>query len=162
MILQDICAWLESQPLSVAIAESDLAFPVIETLHVLALSLVIGSIAWLDLRLLGLSSRDVPVKRLAKGLLPITWACFAVAATSGLLMFVSKASTYYENVPFRLKVAALALAGVNMAVFHIGTYRTIDRWGASATLPTGAKAAGALSLLIWSAVVVFGRWIGFV
>lgn len=162
MTILDICTWLENSSLGVTITESEWLFPTIETLHVLALTLVIGSIAMLDLRLLGVGNRDRGVAQLAEDTLPWTWSAFVVAAISGVLMFVSAATTYYNNVPFRIKLVLLALAGANMAVFHFTAYRAVHDWNHALPTPQPARVAASLSLLFWVGVVVAGRWIGFV
>ena len=153
---------IEESAFAVAISESEFIFPVIETVHVLALALVFGSIAMLDLRMLGVSQRDKGVKELAEEMLPWTWGAFVIAAMSGLLMYVSGAAHYAENGPFLVKLGLLALAGVNMAYFHLTAYCTVDEWNHMLPTPSGAKIAGGLSLFIWTAVIFAGRWIGFV
>ena len=162
MTLLDLCTSLEASSLGTAISESEWLFPTIETIHVLALTLVIGSIAMLDLRLLGVSSRDRGVVALAAETLPWTWGAFVIAAISGSLMFVSAATTYYSNTPFRIKLVLLALAGVNMAVFHFTAYRRVHHWNETVPTPIAARTAATLSLIFWIGVVFAGRWIGFV
>lgn len=162
MTILDICTWLEGTRLAVAITESEWLFPTIETVHVLALTLVIGAIAMLDLRLLGVSRRDMGVMQLADETLPWTWGAFVIAAVTGSLMFISAATRYYGNVPLRLKFVLMALAGANMLVFHFTVYRTVHSWNHSLPTPIAARIAGALSLLFWIGVVIAGRWTGFV
>ncbi len=162
MSILDICTALENSALGVAITESEWLFPVIETVHVIALTLVIGSIAMLDLRMLGVSNRNHGVIQLADETLPWTWSAFVVAAISGVLMFVSAATTYYDNIPFRMKLVLLALAGLNMAVFHLTAYRAVHDWNHTLPTPQAARIAASLSLVFWIGVVVAGRWIGFV
>ena len=156
------CQWLENQPFPVTIAESTWLFPTIESVHVVALVLVVGSIMLVDLRLLSLSSLNIRVKQLFDEILPLTWSAFAVAAASGLLLFSSRAVEYYGNFPFRVKMVLLTCAGLNMLVFHLTTYRAVQEWEQQQPFPQHARAAGALSLLFWISIVVFGRWIGFV
>lgn len=162
MTILDICTALENSTLGVTITESEWMFPTIETFHVLALTMVIGSIAMLDLRLLGVANRDRGVTQLSEDTLPWTWAAFAVAAISGTLMFVSAATKYYDNVPFRIKLVMLALAGANMVLFHLTAYRAVHDWNNTLPTPQPARIAASLSLLFWVGVVVAGRWIGFV
>jgi hypothetical protein len=156
----DLMHALEHQPFALAIAESTWLFPIFETIHVLALTLVVGSVAMMDLRLLGIGSRDRSVSELTRSVLPWTWAAFAVAAICGLLLFSSKAATYYANVPFRIKMVCLALAAVNMLVFHFVTERNLAAWDTGKT-PPSARAAGVISLVLWVVIVATGRWIGF-
>src|SRR5690606_40783920 len=103
-------------------------FPTIETFHVFALVTVIGTIAIVDLRLIGVASRGHRVSLLAKDTLPWTWGAFSLAAITGGLLFISKASTYTSNPYFLWKMSLLALAGLNMMYFHLTSWRTVDHW----------------------------------
>jgi hypothetical protein len=151
---------LQDMDLPTQIRESAFLFPTIETVHVFALVLVVGSIMTVDLRLLGVTNRDRHFSHLAAEMLPWTWTAFVVAATAGLLMFSSKAVTYYENIPFRIKMCCLVLAGLNMFWFHWAGTRHLKLWD-HAKPPTAAKFAGGASLLLWTVIVATGRWIGF-
>ena len=153
---------LEATSVATAIAEGESLFPWIESIHVLAITLVVGTIMIVDLRLLGVASLDRAVTRLTRDVLPCTWTAFAVAAISGGLLFSSKATTYGHNFYFQVKLVFLVLAGINMVIFHLFSSRGIERWGSSAAAtPLPAKIAGAISLLVWMGVVTFGRWVGF-
>jgi hypothetical protein len=153
--------WLQDTTIATAIRENDVLFPWIETVHVIAVVLVVGSISIVDFRLLGLASRDRPVGRLMREILPLTWGAFAVAAIAGSLLFSSKAVDYAHNFFFQGKMILLALAGVNMAVFHAFTGRDTTRRNDAASPPLSARIAGSTSLILWVTVVAFGRWIGF-
>lgn len=152
---------LEQTPLARWISESYWGFPTIETIHVLAIVLVAGTVAIVDLRLLGAASRDKSVVEIANSALPWTWGGFAIAAVTGALMISSKGTHYINDLPFRLKFLMMALAGANMVFFHFRTFRNVQAWDRGVATPSGAKVAAALSLLLWACVIVFGRWIGF-
>lgn len=153
--------WLQNTPVGTAVRENPVLFPLIESTHVLVLTFLIGSIAMVDLRLLGVSSRKYAVTRLTAELLPWTWGAFALAAITGGLLFASAAVKYSQNFPFQLKMILLALAGVNMLVFHLVTERSIEHWDEHPSPPLAAKIAGGFSLLLWIGVVAAGRMIGF-
>jgi hypothetical protein len=155
-----VFSWLENTQIATAIRESTWLFPTIETVHVFAIVLVVGTVMIVDLRLLHVSSRDRSVTELTREVLPWTWAAFALAALSGGLLFTSSALKYVNNLPFRFKMLLLLLAGVNMVVFHRLTSRSIAGWDRSVP-PTQARVAGGLSLLLWFGVISLGRWIGF-
>jgi hypothetical protein len=158
--LEQALAQLQDLPLPTQIRESDWLFPTIETVHVFALVLVVGTIMTVDLRLLGFANKERPFSQVAAEMLPWTWTAFAVAALAGMLMFSSKALTYYGNIPFRVKMACLLLAGINMVMFHwLGT-RHLAVWDRGRP-PRAAKLAGGASLLLWTTIVAAGRWIGF-
>jgi len=149
--------WLEGTAGSVAIRESTLLYPVIETTHVLTLCLFLGMIAMLDLRLLGAGLRGVRVSEAAGRLLPLAAAGFAVMVISGGLLFYSGPVRAAGNIFFRIKVVMLALAGINAALFHFTIYRRVRDWDADPTPPLRARLAGFASLLLWSGVVISGR-----
>ena len=135
-------------------------FPTLETIHVIAATLMLGSIFWVDLRLLGMAATSYPVSVLSRAHIPWTWGCFAVAVFSGLGMFITRASSHIENPAFIWKAALLGAAGLNMAYFHFRTDRQRIHWDTSIKMPVSTRLAGALSLLFWSGVMLAGRWIG--
>ncbi|HET8748930.1 MAG TPA: DUF6644 family protein [Ramlibacter sp.] len=159
--MNDFIQWLEASALAEFMQQSEWAFPAAEALHVVALSLVLGTIAIVDLRLVGLASRRSSFTALAHDCLPYTWAAFATAAVTGALMFVANAQSYVGNTAFRLKMLLMLLAGINMAFFELRTVRGVAAWDREAVVPVAARAAGVLSLAFWIAIVGFGRWIGF-
>jgi hypothetical protein len=159
--LQAFCEWLENTAVAQFISGSTWAFPTIETTHVLVLVIVVGSIAIVDLRLLGVASNNRKVSALSDDVLPITWGAFGLALITGGLLFSSKATHYLGNWPFRFKMALLLAAGVNMLLFHFLTYRGVGTWDDLKVTPRAARLAGFLSLAFWIGIVVFGRWIGF-
>ena len=152
---------LEYSGLGLFIAEATWAFPLLETLHVIFFATVLGTIFVMDLRLLGWTSNKFAVTATAKDVLPWTWAGFAGAAITGLLLFTSKATSYVINPYFLWKMALIALAGLNMMYFHFMTWRTVEHWDRDATMPMAVKVGAALSLVFWIAVVFLGRAIGF-
>ena len=159
---ETVFKWLESGFIGQSIAQSPALFPAIETVHVIALALVVGSIAVLDLRLLGVSWRTRPVTELASDILAWTWTSFAVAVATGSLLFLSAATKYAANGPFQLKMILLMLAGVNMLAFHLGPYRGVAAWDRDPKPPLRVRVAAGLSLFFWVSIVTCGRWIGFV
>jgi hypothetical protein len=159
--LKEIIDFFEDSGLADAIRENDLLFPLIESVHVLAICLVVGSIMAVDLRLLGLAWTRRPVSAVTRGILPLTWGAFVVAAASGFLMFMSNATKYLGNGFFVAKLSLVAAAGVNMLVFHFVSARDQSRWDNQARVPLAPRLAGGISLILWIAVVACGRWIGF-
>ena len=156
-----ILKWLESTPLSIFILESEWAFPTIESIHVIAIALVVGTISIVDLRLLGLASTKRGFTELSHEVLPWTWLAFAVAVIAGLLLFITHATEYFGNTAFRIKLLLILLAGLNMMYFHLFTCRKVSEWDRSFAVPLAGRIAGGISLLCWIAVIGFGRWIGF-
>lgn len=161
MTLETTLQQLVDLPLSGMIRENLNAFPALESLHVLALATVFGTIMIVDLRLIGIVAHRNSAQRLIAELLPFTWIAFVVAVITGAGMFISNALAYAANPQFLLKMGALALAGVNMAWFHSTAYRRIDQWHEDLPPPVAARVAGLTSLVTWTVVIFLGRWIGF-
>ena len=160
----DITAFLkslEATGLASRIRDSQFAFPLIEATHVFCFSLVFGTIAIIDLRLLGIASTQRSFKRMASDILKWTWAAFAFTVLTGVLMFITNATVYYDNFYFRTKMVLLVLAGINMLVFEMTAGRTIHRWDTAPSAPRAGKAVALLSLTIWVGVIFVGRLIGF-
>jgi len=159
--LLNIISYFENSGLADSIREDDVLFPLIESVHVVAICLVVGSILAVDLRLLGFASIHRPVSRVTSGILPLTWSAFAVAVASGILMFISNATKYLENGYFVAKIFLICAAGLNMAIFHGISAKDLPRWEKQTVLPRPVRLAGGFSILLWVAVVTCGRWIGF-
>ena len=151
---------LETSRLATGIRDSQYWFPLIESVHVIGLTLVFGTILIIDLRLLGFASIRRPFSAVAADVLTWTWLAFAVTVISGALMFSTGAGAYYRNEYFRAKMVLLIIAGVNMAAFELTARRTVHRWDRDAAPATG-KAVAALSLVVWLGVIFMGRWVGF-
>jgi hypothetical protein len=152
---------LQSSRLGVWINTVGAVYPIIETLHVIALSLVFGTILIVDLRLLGLASMSRPFTHIARDLLRITWSGFALSVVTGCLLFVANAGSMYANRAFQIKMVLMFVAGLNMLVFERITARHVSVWDLSASPPNAARIAGLLSICLWLAVIVFGRLVGF-
>jgi hypothetical protein len=159
--LQELIAYLAQSAWADSIRENEFLFPLLESVHVIAICLVIGTVLALDLRLLGLASVNRSVTSVARGILPLTWGAFALAVVSGGLLFISNASHYLANRYFDAKICLIGIAGLNMAIFHLGGAMDRWHWESERRLPTKARLAGGVSILVWLAVVACGRWIGF-
>jgi hypothetical protein len=155
-MLDSFFHWLQETSLAETMRASPVLFPWVESVHVLAIALVVGSIAAVDLRLLGLASRSRPITRLIGDILPLTWTAFAIAVMTGLTLFSSNAVEYARNGPMRLKMLFLAIAGINMLLFHLVTYRSVAAWDEALRAPLKVRLAGAASLALWVGIVAFG------
>jgi uncharacterized membrane protein len=128
---------------------------------VVGLALVFGTIAVIDLRLLGLASTHRPFRTMASDILKWTWIAFTITFVTGGLMFTTNATVYVHNPVFQAKMAVLLLAGINMGIFELTTGRSSRQWDTSPSPPAAAKTAAIISLTLWISVIFLGRWIGF-
>jgi hypothetical protein len=159
--VQSLLTSLQASALAARIRDSLLIFPLLEAAHVIGLALVVGTIAAIDLRLLGLASTNRSFQRMSSDILKWTWGAFALTALTGALMFTTNATVYFHNVYFRLKMLLLVLAGVNMAVFELTAGRTIHQWDKNPSAPAIGKIVATVSIVLWISVIVAGRVIGF-
>jgi hypothetical protein len=146
---------------SVSLHESQYAYSIIESLHVWTMAVFFGSIIMVDLRLLGLTMRKVPVMEVAGRLLPWTVGAFVVMVITGSLLFSAIPLRSYQNVFFRTKMLLLLAAGLNVWLFHSGIYRKVLEWDLHAIPPKRARLAGAVSLALWACIIVSGRMIAY-
>ena len=144
-----------------ALRESILVYPLIESTHVLTLCLFLGTSVMLDLRLLGMTLVKVPMSEMQRRLGPWVVAGFGVMVITGSLLFYAIPVRSYQSIFFRAKVVALALAGLNAFVFHATVDRRLAEWDRDPVPPRAARRAGARSLLLWAVVVVCGRMIAY-
>ncbi len=157
----DFLLWLERTTGSIALHESLWVYPIVESVHVLTLCLFLGTAVMVDLRLLGVVLRRVPVSEVLTRLRPWMMAGFAVMIVSGGLLFYAIPVRTYLNIFFRIKVALLALTGINAWIFHRSIYLSVAEWDLALVAPRRARAAGAASLFLWAFIVVAGRMIAY-
>ena len=159
MSLLRFCEWLASTPGSIALHESRYMFLSVLTVHVMTLSVFVGTAVMLDLRLLGMTLQRVPVSEVAARLLPWTAGGFLVMIMTGALLFYAAPVARYQNLFFRLKMMTLVLVLLNAWVFHRTVYRKIAEWDLDPVPPRSARVAGGLSLVLWAAMITAGRMI---
>jgi hypothetical protein len=158
MDLLALARWLQDTAWSTTIRESTLLYPAIETSHLLLLAFSVGTIVWVDMRLLGWAMRREPLTDILQQLQPYTLTAFALAFATGLTLLSAEPIKCYNSPVFRFKMIALALAGVNAGIFHTTVYRSVAKWDQGVKVPPQAKLAGAMSLFLWTVVIALGRW----
>jgi hypothetical protein len=136
--------------------ESTYGFSVLLTAHVVFMCLFLGLIIMMDLRLVGLGNLRTPPADIQRRLFPWQMVGFAGVVISGVLLFYSKPLYYYGKGFFWTKLVLMGLAGVNAGAIHLLTHRGQGAWDSGA-----ARAAGAMSLLLWASVLVTGRLIAY-
>ena len=160
-MIHDFLTWLAATHWSVALLESQYAWPFVESTHVLTLLLFAGTAAVNDLRLLGVGFTAIPSGEVTLRLLRITRIAFGVMVVTGLLIFYSNPVHYWHNIFFRIKLILLVIAGVNVWLFHGRVHRHVAEWSQDARPPRAARIAGLVSLIAWSLIIVSGRLIAY-
>src|SRR6266568_6421767 len=143
---------LAESPWSVGLHESEIAYSIIESIHVWSLCLFFGMTLMFDLRLLGWTMRQVPVSEVIGRLQPWTIAGFVIMVISGTLLFFAIPLRSYKNIFFRGKMLLLLLAGLNVWLFHSRVFPSVTAWDLEGIPPRAARVAGALSLVLWIGV----------
>jgi hypothetical protein len=153
--------WLEGLAWTTAIRESTWGYPMIETAHVASVVAFAGLVIMMDLRLVGVAFTHAPPAQIQRRLFPWQMAGLVPSTATGLLLCGIDPLRYYRNVFFWVKLGLLAVAGLNALAFHVRAYRTAGGWDEDPQVTARARLAGAISLLLWSSVIVSGRLIAY-
>ena len=160
-LVHSFAQWVDSHAWSTALHESLWVYPLVESTHVLTVMLFVGMLAMVDLRMLGLAFRETPVSELTSRLLPWSVAGFVIMVTTGVLLFYAIPVRTAHSVWFRVKVVLLIVAGVNAWWFHRRVSRDRERWDRQPKPPAGVRVTAAVSLGLWTGVIVAGRMIAY-
>ncbi len=158
----ELLEWIDGTQLAETIRGSEFIFPALETFHVIAVGLVLGSIAIVDMRLVGLAAHHRAISEVSHDMLPWTWVAFIAATVFGVLLFAGTPIKYVAMPFFDIKILLIVLAGINMVVFEYVTSKSKAEWDSMPTPPLAVRLTGALSLAFWVSVLLCGRFIGFV
>ena len=161
-MLLSAAIWLQATDLFTYIRLESYVYAAIMALHLVAISVFGGMIVLTDLRMLGWAMRGRPVADLVDQLRWPKRIGFVLAVTCGFLLFGSKAEEYYYNAFFRTKVTLFALVGVHALIFRPGVYNRAEDLDLAPAIPLRAKLAAALSLALWTGIMIAGRGIGYI
>lgn len=136
--------------------------PIVQTVHLLSVATIMGSIVLIDLRVLGLALPSQPATELVRRLMPWTWCAMPVLAASGVTFIFGRPSRYLLNPVFGIKLATLASALILAVTFQRPTVNDPRFWEQSRGRRATAKLVAATSLVLWLGVAMAGRWIAYV
>jgi hypothetical protein len=157
MSLLPFFRWCDGTWISVAIRDSRFLFPIIETFHLLGITMLLGILLLLNVRLFNLGMRRQSIDLLAGQLAPWTLGSLGLILISGTLLFLSEALKCYDSGPFQLKMLLLFLA----ILFQFAVYRPFTMSGKAVITPFRGRLVASLSLMLWFGVGLAGRAIGF-
>ncbi|MBO9622944.1 MAG: hypothetical protein J7500_09555 [Sphingomonas sp.] len=152
---------LSDTSLSAQLQSSERLWMLLEGTHVLTLMLFAGTILFVDLRLLGVVLPRTPVSKVTSTVLPYTVGGFVVMILTGLALFFANPFEYYHNVVFRVKIGFLLAAAINIFLFHYRVQSNLASWDNAQRTPRGARIAAGVSLGLWIAVIVAGRYVAY-
>jgi hypothetical protein len=163
MWLDSFLQWLASTHFSTTMRESTWAEPIVETIHVLTLTMFLGFSILLDLRLVGLCLKRKRVSEALAQFNPWLFGGFAVMVVTGTLLFLGDPVSFYNTKPpfFKAKMVMLVLAGLNVLIFNLGIGRKVAEWDLLPKPPLAAKVAGIVSMVLWILIVAAGRAIAY-
>jgi hypothetical protein len=153
--------WLHDTSFSAWLRDSMWTEPIIETIHVLTLTLFFGFAVLLDLRLLGVALRRRRVSEVLNQLNPWLIAGFLVLIATGILLFCGDPVAFYSTIFFKIKMVLIVLSGLNVLVFSSTIARKVDQWDLDSRTPARAKIAAIVSLIFWVAIIAAGRAIAY-
>jgi hypothetical protein len=156
------CDWLAQTPASLLIQTVNWIIPAVQSVHILAVAIVMSSAVLVDLRLLGLAGTDQPISAVARRFMPWIWFAVLALLTSGTLLVIGEPRRDLLNPVFVAKMALLAATVLMTALFQITLSRKMLAWDAAATRRRGPALFAIASLALWVAVLVCGRWIAYV
>ena len=161
MSILKLCEWLEGTQIGTLVRESLWGFQILAAIHILGLTVSVGTFVWFDLRLLGVSMQRCRVSEVYRRLAPWALSGFASMFMTGGLLFSGFATKAYGNPYFRIKAAALVLAGMNALTYHLVTEREIARWDEAARPSRPARMAALMSILLWAVVIMAVRMMSY-
>jgi hypothetical protein len=153
--------WVAALPVSIALHESFYMYNWIETTHVLTLMLSLGMLVFIDLRMLGWCMTSVPASRIAARLNKPMWIGFSIMLITGVLLFTAIPVRTTQSLWFRIKMILLVVAFINAWLFRRHMREAVGSWDVAAVPPRRTRIAAALSLTLWAAVVMCGRFIAY-
>ena len=151
---------VEALAIAKAMRENLWLYPAVEIVHISGFVILVGSVVMFDLRVLGIS-KQIPVRALARHLLPWSVAELAIIVPTGLMMFAAHAEDFITNRAFQVKMGLLLAAGINAAMFHTGPYQSVAKWDTQAAAPVLARASVLLSIAIWFGIIACGRLLAY-
>ena len=135
--------------------------PIIQTLHILSVACILGSIVMIDLRVLGIAVRSQGIDEMIRRLMPWTWWALPVLLLSGGMLVAARPMRYFANPVFGIKFALLLPAILLAGVLQLESSRHADYWEANSNTRLVGKVLAGFSLLLWVGVILAGRWIAY-
>ncbi|HEX4151688.1 MAG TPA: DUF6644 family protein [Steroidobacteraceae bacterium] len=160
--LDSFCDRLSATALSQAIQTIDWIIPAVQTVHILAVGVVVSSVLMVDLRLLGLHSRQQSIAAVTARFLPFVWYSLPILLATGATLIIAEPSRALQNPVFMLKMALLLVATAVTLACQIPVRQDERFWDRSASRRRLAALVACLSLPLWTGIVFAGRWIAYV
>jgi hypothetical protein len=159
--LREFCVWLDQTPLSQAFQSTDWLVPTLQTVHIISVALIVGSVLMINLRLLGWSNIDLPLDRVCARFLPFIWWPLLALLATGTIMIIGEPARSLQNPVFQLKITLIVIALVTIAIFQHRVRRAAASETAGVRGYTAPAVIALFSALLWGGIIVAGRWIAY-
>lgn len=156
------CDWLSETPISLTFQTVEWVIPAVQSVHILAIAIVMSSVIMVDLRLMGLMGHSQSISGMTRRFIPWVWWSLVVLLLSGTILIVAEPRRDLLNPVFQAKICLILVAILVTAVFQEIVRRNMEFWDLSPSRRAGALATAVVSLLVWTAIVGCGRWIAYV
>jgi hypothetical protein len=156
------CDWLSLTPISMLFQTVEWIIPAVQSVHILAIAIVMSSVIMVDLRLMGLMGHSQSISGMTRRFLPWVWSALVVLLLTGMVLITAEPRRDLLNGVFQAKMALLVVAIVVTVFFQETVRRNMEFWDLSPNRRAGAWVTAVVSLLVWSAIVGCGRWIAYV
>jgi hypothetical protein len=156
-----VAHWIQELPVSTAVREAGVLYPILMTTHLASIALFGGAILMTDLRLLGIAMTSQPVSEVIRQFRIYKRIGLLIMLSCGILLGAAKAELYFSNPYFRAKLFLLGLLGIHALFFRRRIYGNESANGRSAVIGRRAKTAACLSLTLWLGVLCCGRLIAY-
>jgi hypothetical protein len=153
--------WLSNTALSKTLQDQPWVVPTSQSIHIIAVSIVFGSACMINLRLLGVGRSGRSVSQLSNTLLPWMWRGLAVLLLTGLVQTVTEPVRQFVTPMFWAKMTMIIVVATMTAFYAKAVRRNAAAWDAASSRPARAKAFAIVSTLLWLAIIVCGRFIGY-
>jgi hypothetical protein len=158
--LNEFCIWLDQTPASLVIQTRAWIVPTVQTIHILAIAVVTTSALMIDLRLVGIIGRDQPIERVSSRFFPLIWWVVLVLLVTGIVMIIGEPARSLQNPIFQLKMALL-IAALTVTYFLQRLSRNKAFVDVAKRPPIAAQAMAVVSVLLWTGIILSGRWIAY-
>jgi hypothetical protein len=156
------CDWLSNTPPSLLIQTVSWIIPVVQSVHIMAITVVVGSVLMVDMKLLGVVGRGAPISATTRRFLPWIWVAIVVLLLTGSVLTVAEPRRELINNVFRLKMVLVVVACAITGAFQLAVSRNAEAWGETPSNKWSARALAIVTLAVWIAIIMCGRWIAYV
>lgn len=164
LMIESFCNWLGSTSLSAVVQQTAWIIPTVQTIHILSIAVLVSSAVLLCLKLIGVSGRDQSLGEMRRRTLPWMWRALGVLLLTGIILIVGEPQRSLMNAMFWTKMLLLGVAVSGTLVVQYALRNQPDvRQGSTQrnALRVWLRVWGSLSLLLWLAIIVAGRWIAY-